>query len=341
MMETYRAWASGLPPSPFPTFDPANTLSHPPKLQSQFPTVVDALQHASEFIPRQMHLNTFTTLCLAPQYKSTTFTASHTICAFVSQLSTKTSTLAINPAIVLSQSTSESTFNNLDNHCYTLEPTVKLSGLPKLLTKKPNMLEELEKVVGKFKSVENDMKNSHGLMGYENVSYKNWCMSSSVNLPPNFETSKFGDVDGQKDFVKHLGRHCNQPRETEGKKKENVPIVMPGPKRSLRGQTHQYCEPQFLSYILDPHNHLQQETFKSKFHSRPEFAKRRKEKDNFTPIGESYASLFQRLVQQGIITLLLGYTPDPHSRSFDPNVRYAYHSDVQGHNIEDCRALKR
>ncbi|KAM3263395.1 hypothetical protein P3L10_000389 [Capsicum annuum] len=35
------------------------------------------------------------------------------------------------------------------------------------------------------------------------------------------------------------------------------------------------------------------------------------------------------------------YTPDPHSRSFDRNVRCTYHSDVQGHSIEDCRALKR
>ncbi|PHT57650.1 hypothetical protein CQW23_00013 [Capsicum baccatum] len=68
---------------------------------------------------------------------------------------------------------------------------------------------------------------------------------------------------------------------------------------------------------------------------------RQKSRENFTPIGESYASLFQRLVQQDMITPLLGYTPDPHSRSFDPNVRCAYHSDVQGHSIEDCRALKR
>ena len=42
-----------------------------------------------------------------------------------------------------------------------------------------------------------------------------------------------------------------------------------------------------------------------------------------------------------MITPLLGYTLDPYSRSFDPNVRCAYHSDVQGHSIEDCRALKR
>ncbi|KAM3239303.1 hypothetical protein P3L10_014337 [Capsicum annuum] len=146
-------------------------------------------------------------------------------------------------------------------------------------------------------------------------------MSSSINLPPSFETSKFGEPDGQKNSVKHSGRHCNQPRETKGKKKENTPIVMTGPKKSLRGPTHQYCQPQSRSYISDPHNHLQQ--------------------DNFTLFGESYASLFQRLVQQGMITPLLGYTPDLHSRNFDPNVRCAYHSDAQGHSTEDCRTLKR
>ena len=116
MMGMYRAWASGLPPPSFPTFDPANTLSLSPKSQSQFPSVVDAPQHASKSIPRQMHPNTSTTHSLAPQYKSTTFTAPHTVCAFVAQPSTKASTLAINPTIVLSQSTSESTFNTLDDH---------------------------------------------------------------------------------------------------------------------------------------------------------------------------------------------------------------------------------
>ncbi|KAM3283508.1 hypothetical protein P3S67_027153 [Capsicum chacoense] len=133
-----------------------------------------------------------------------------------------------------------------------------LSEPPKFHTKKPSMPKEPEKMVGKVKSVENDMKNSPGLMDYEDVSYKNWVMSSSVNLPPSFETSKFREPDGQKDSVKHLGRHCNQPRETEGKKKENAPIIITG-----------------------------------------------------------------------------------HSRSFDPNVRCAYHSDVQGHSTEDCHTFKR
>ncbi|KAM3356241.1 hypothetical protein P3S68_022955 [Capsicum galapagoense] len=137
MIEMYRAWASGLPLPSFPTFDPANTLSLSLKSQSQFPSIVDAPQHASESIPCQMHLNTSTTLSLAPQYKSTTFTAPHTVYAFVSQPSAKAFTLSINPTIVLPQSTSESTFNTLDDHCYTLEPTVELSGVCYTLVKSP------------------------------------------------------------------------------------------------------------------------------------------------------------------------------------------------------------
>ncbi|KAM3288370.1 hypothetical protein P3S67_021800 [Capsicum chacoense] len=56
------------------------------------------------------------------------------------------------------------------------------------------------------------------------------------------------------------------------------------------------------------------------FWSKPNNEMRQKSRDSFTPIEESYVILFQRLVQQGMITPLLGYTPDPHSRSFDPNV---------------------
>ncbi|KAM3239304.1 hypothetical protein P3L10_014338 [Capsicum annuum] len=173
MIGMFRAWASGFPPPPFPTFNLANTLSIPPKSQSQFPTVVDAPQHTSESIPRQMHPNTSTTLSLSPQYKSTIFTAPHTVCAFVAQPFNKASTLSINPTIALSQFTSDSTFNTVDDHWYTLEPTVKLSEPPKFLTKKPRMPKEPEKMVGKVKSVENDMKNSPGLMVYEDVSFKN------------------------------------------------------------------------------------------------------------------------------------------------------------------------
>ncbi|KAM3304497.1 hypothetical protein P3S67_011363 [Capsicum chacoense] len=262
MIEMYRAWASGMPPPPFPTFEPANTLSLLPKLQSQFPTVVDAPQLASEFIPCQMHLNTSTTLSLAPQYN-------------------------------------ESTFNTLDDYFYTLDPIVKLSGLPKFLTKNPSMLEELENVVGKVRSVENDMK-----------------------IPLDLRAIKM--------FRIKTGA-CLQP------------------KQSLRGPTHKYCQPQPRAYILDPHNHLQQGFFPQ--NPRNPIPLPQYPLNNTIVFSSIFLStmactcpstfLFQRLVQQGMITPLLGYAPDLHSRSFDPNVRCAYHSNIQGHSIEDCRALKR
>ncbi|KAM3284609.1 hypothetical protein P3S67_023408 [Capsicum chacoense] len=44
------------------------------------------------------------------------------------------------------------------------------------------------------------------------------------------------------------------------------------------------------------------------FQFNPNNEMRQKSGDNFTPIGESYASLFQRLVQQDMITPLLGVT---------------------------------
>ncbi|PHT90330.1 hypothetical protein T459_05443 [Capsicum annuum] len=93
------------------------------------------------------------------------------------------------------------------------------------------------------------------------------------------------------------------------------------------------------SHPLTPHTY--RSPSRPGFQFKPNNEMRQKSRDRFTPIGESYASLFQRLVQRDIITPLLGYTPDPHSRNFDPNVQCAYHSNVQGHSIEDCRALKR
>ncbi|PHT58499.1 hypothetical protein CQW23_00862 [Capsicum baccatum] len=77
------------------------------------------------------------------------------------------------------------------------------------------------------------------------------------------------------------------------------------------------------------------------FQSKPNNEMRQKPRDSFTPIGESYASLFQRLVQEGMITPLLRHTLNPRSRNFDPNARCVYHSDAQGHSIEDYRDLKK
>ncbi|KAM3326950.1 hypothetical protein P3S67_002076 [Capsicum chacoense] len=208
-------------------------------------------------------------------------------------------------------------------------------------------------------------------------------MSSSVNLSPILEISKFEEQDRHREFV-NLGQYGNQLRKTGGKKNEkdataNVVGEWAHPRRrrhyrQSQAQVHTQAlynhsqnplyfisPPPYLVYCEQPYVQLPsysqwraptpqghpptpqtcQVPSRPDVQSKSNNKKRQNPRDSFTPISESYASLFQRLLQWGMTTLLLGYTPDPHSRSFDPNVRCAYHSDFQGHNIEDCRALKR
>ncbi|KAF3661337.1 hypothetical protein FXO38_11738 [Capsicum annuum] len=192
MIEMHRAWASGLPSPPFNVIDPANTLSFPSQLQAPCSNVADAPQQASEFLPRQKNLNTSATISLAPQHKSTTFTTPHVVFDFVVQSSLETSILASRPTVVLPHAVSGSMFDTLGDHCYTFEPTFKLTGPLKFLNKKSSVPEESEKMVGKMKSAESAI----GLTGKEDVLYKDWGMSSSVNPPPSLEISKFEERDG-------------------------------------------------------------------------------------------------------------------------------------------------
>ncbi|KAM3373774.1 hypothetical protein P3S68_012488 [Capsicum galapagoense] len=187
MIEMHRAWASGLPPPPFNGIDPVNTLSFPSQLQASCPNVADAPQHASEFLPSQKNLNTSATISLAPQHKPTTFTTPHVVYDFVVQSSLETSILASRPTVVLSHAVSGPMLDTLGDHCYIFEPTFKLTGPPKFLNKKSSVPEESEKMVGKMKSAESAI----GLTGKEDVLYKDWGMSSSVNPPPSLEISKF------------------------------------------------------------------------------------------------------------------------------------------------------
>ncbi|KAF3634267.1 hypothetical protein FXO37_26573 [Capsicum annuum] len=96
----------------------------------------------------------------------------------------------------------------------------------------------------------------------------------------------------------------------------------------------QWHTPTPQSHPLTPQTY--QNPSKPDFLSKINNEMRQKSRDSVIPIGESYASLFQRLVQEEMITLLLGHTLNRHSRNFDPNARCAYHSEVQGHSIEDC-----
>ncbi|KAM3306626.1 hypothetical protein P3S67_013496 [Capsicum chacoense] len=222
MNEMHRAWASGLPPSPFPTIDPTNNLNLPSKSQSQFLIFVDAIQHELEFLSSQKHPNASITLPLSSQYKPATLIAPHTACVFVTQPSVEISTFAINRIVK--------------------------SSLP----------EELEKMVGKMKSAENARKSSLGPVGKKDVSYIDWGMSSSVNRPPILEILKLRDQDGHKEFMKYLVQYCNQLREPGGKKNEKDDTnILVGERAHPRRRCHHCCQSQGQVHTQALHNHSQ------------------------------------------------------------------------------------
>lgn len=87
--------------------------------------------------------------------------------------------------------------------------------------------------------------------------------------------------------------------------------------------------------------HIYRCTPKSNFQPKPGYIKKKKPRDFFTPIAKSYTNLFQKLRQWGMVNPIFRYTPDVHSKSFDSCVHSVYHSNVQGHNIEDFFYLKK
>ncbi|XP_075106488.1 uncharacterized protein LOC142179575 [Nicotiana tabacum] len=81
---------------------------------------------------------------------------------------------------------------------------------------------------------------------------------------------------------------------------------------------------------------------RKRFQPRPEYKMKRllKKEDAFTHIGESYASLFQRLRQLDMLKPIQIKRSNPLPKKFDFSQRCAYCSDAPGHNIEKCWHLK-
>ncbi|XP_070005693.1 uncharacterized protein [Nicotiana sylvestris] len=62
---------------------------------------------------------------------------------------------------------------------------------------------------------------------------------------------------------------------------------------------------------------------------------------NFTPIGESYSSLFPKLVQMGLLQPVPQTRKTLESPSYRHGARCAYHSGVEGYDTENCWTLKK
>ncbi|XP_019237034.1 PREDICTED: uncharacterized protein LOC109217261 [Nicotiana attenuata] len=76
------------------------------------------------------------------------------------------------------------------------------------------------------------------------------------------------------------------------------------------------------------------------FRPRPNNRRERQRKQTFTPLGESYTSLFQRLRQLDVLRPIESKLPNPPPKNLDYSLRCAYCSDAPGHDTEKCWHLK-
>ncbi|XP_049360372.1 uncharacterized protein LOC125825068 [Solanum verrucosum] len=164
----------------------------------------------------------------------------------------------------------------------------------------------------------------------------------------------------------------------KGKKmKEDVVNVVSDTLKGPRGPVYQYAPPQFHHYFpmqdtqnsivppqyavygaqpyAYPPNYPQwraptnqnvrpfSQTFRAPYNPRPRqgFKGGQIPMNNFTPIGESYTSVFEKFKRLNMIEPIPQNYVDPHAKGFNPTIRCAYHSDAPGHSTEDYQNLRR
>ncbi|XP_070020002.1 uncharacterized protein [Nicotiana sylvestris] len=86
----------------------------------------------------------------------------------------------------------------------------------------------------------------------------------------------------------------------------------------------------------------QQQNFRAPYNARPrqDYGREQRTAETFTPLAESYSSLFQKLKQMGVIGPIAPHHMHSNSHGFQANARCEYHSGAPGHSTDDCWTLK-
>nr|XP_009796183.1 PREDICTED: uncharacterized protein LOC104242801 [Nicotiana sylvestris] len=87
----------------------------------------------------------------------------------------------------------------------------------------------------------------------------------------------------------------------------------------------------------------QQQKFWAPYNARPrqDYGREQRPTKKFSPLAESYSSLFQKLKQIGMIGPIASHHMYPDSHGFQANARCKYHSGAPRHITDDCWTLKR
>ncbi|XP_060210977.1 uncharacterized protein LOC132637993 [Lycium barbarum] len=100
----------------------------------------------------------------------------------------------------------------------------------------------------------------------------------------------------------------------------------------------------FQSYatMQCPRQQNSQQGYQRRFHQAKSSSQHQKKRKSFcfTTLNEPLANIFERLSAKGILQPKKGFIPKHPPPNFDLSKSCAYHSNIQGHDIEECPALR-
>nr|XP_009593654.1 uncharacterized protein LOC104090291 [Nicotiana tomentosiformis] len=155
------------------------------------------------------------------------------------------------------------------------------------------------------------------------------------------ESGNFSDMKEKDEETMMTIRSRRGPRRTSRRYEQPHQVFDDSPEHYYPPQNPQYSITP-LQYVVQPPRHPRRrapalqnlhqpsQNFQVPYNPHPSQGYRGEQrlKDNFTPIGESYAIVFEKLKYYDMIAPIPPNHVDPRERSFDPSKRCEYHSNT-------------
>ncbi|KAK4717824.1 hypothetical protein R3W88_016162 [Solanum pinnatisectum] len=210
----------------------------------------------------------------------------------------------------------------------------------------------LDAIQQKMHDLEKKMNGGLNSKHAHDLRYKRLCLHLRVELPSGFKISKFNMFDGHGDPVAHLKDFCSKLVGLEN----NEPLLMRLFIQSLSGITFTWYVKQdfdkWLAWEDMTRDFMEQYKFNTKIDptlldllevrklSHESFEEYVRKPCVFTPLMETLTSILQRLWTKGLLKPREGWIPKHTSSTLDLSKNCTYHSNIQGHDTEECPALR-
>ncbi|OIT22935.1 hypothetical protein A4A49_63442, partial [Nicotiana attenuata] len=141
--------------------------------------------------------------------------------------------------------------------------------------------------------------------------------------------------------------HQEISENAQSKKKEDSSVAMTAIHQPQCHENHQFLQSYATSNLHDSHlqpdcqQNFQQNFMKQSPQAQYNLRQQKKMKHcYFAPLDEPLVDILERLKAKGLLQPRKGFISEHPTQNFDPSKNCAFHSNIQGHDTEECPALK-